>query len=191
MNDLSDIPQDLLTRSVAGRRLDKKCIILTGAAGSIGSFITRQLLREGARVMLTGRDQSKLDGFIEDLVDEGFEHGTMVSATGDCADPAVCRDIVAKTVDAFGAVDILVNNAGYGLVGEFEKYSFHDENFILFFPFFLQLKQHKYFIYTVIIFIRLLYLYTIYSRLVYFSCMVYFFLYGLYFTSVTLPNITS
>ena len=112
MNDLSDIPQDLLTRSVAGRRLDKKCIILTGAAGSIGSFITRQLLREGARVMLTGRDQSKLDGFIEDLVDEGFEHGAMVSATGDCADPAVCRDIVAKTVDAFGAVDILVNNAG-------------------------------------------------------------------------------
>ena len=106
MNDLSDIPQDLLTRSVAGRRLDKKCIILTGAAGSIGSFITRQLLREGARVMLTGRDQSKLDGFIEDLVDEGFDRGAMVSATGDCADPAVCRDIVAKTVDAFGAVDI-------------------------------------------------------------------------------------
>jgi hypothetical protein len=32
--------------------------------------------------MLTGRDQSKLDGFIEDLVDEGFEHGAMVSATG-------------------------------------------------------------------------------------------------------------
>ena len=110
MKDLSDIPQDLLTQSVAGRRLDKKCIILTGAAGSIGSFITRQLLREGARVMLTGRDQSKLDGCIEDLVGEGFEQGAMVSATGDCADPAVCRDIVAKTVDAFGAVDILVNN---------------------------------------------------------------------------------
>ena len=54
MNDMSDIPQDLLTQSIAGRRLDNKCIILTGAAGSIGSYITRQLLREGARVMLTG-----------------------------------------------------------------------------------------------------------------------------------------
>jgi malonyl-CoA reductase/3-hydroxypropionate dehydrogenase (NADP+) len=64
MNDMSDIPQDLLTQSIAGRRLDNKCIILTGAAGSIGSYITRQLLREGARVMLTGRDQSKLDDFI-------------------------------------------------------------------------------------------------------------------------------
>ena len=40
MNDMSDIPQDLLTQSIAGRRLDNKCIILTGAAGSIGSYIT-------------------------------------------------------------------------------------------------------------------------------------------------------
>ena len=112
MNDLSDIPQDLLTQSIAGRRLDNKCIILTGAAGSIGSFITRQLLREGARVMLTGRDQTKLDDFMDDLVAEGFEKTFMVSATGDCADPEVCRDIVAKTVAAFGPIDVLVNNAG-------------------------------------------------------------------------------
>ena len=96
MNDMSDIPQDLLTQSIAGRRLDNKCIILTGAAGSIGSFITRQLLREGARVMLTGRDQGKLDDFMGDLVSEGFEETFMVSATGDCADPEVCREIVAK-----------------------------------------------------------------------------------------------
>ena len=67
MNDMSDIPQDLLTQSIAGRRLDNKCIILTGAAGSIGSYITRQLLREGARVMLTGRDQGKLDDFMGDF----------------------------------------------------------------------------------------------------------------------------
>ena len=112
MNDMSDISPELLTQSIAGRRLDNKCIILTGAAGSIGSFITRQLLREGARVMLTGRDQSKLNGFMEDLVEEGFEAAAMVSATGDCADPAVCRDIVAKTVAAFGSIDVLVNNAG-------------------------------------------------------------------------------
>ena len=112
MNDMSDIPQNLLTQSIAGRRLDNKCIILTGAAGSIGSYITRQLLREGARVMLTGRDQGKLDDFMGDLVDEGFEETFMVSATGDCADPEVCRQIVAKTVAAFGPIDVLVNNAG-------------------------------------------------------------------------------
>ena len=112
MNDMSDIPQDLLTQSIAGRRLDNKCIILTGAAGSIGSYITRQLLREGARVMLTGRDQSKLDEFMGDLVDEGFEETFMVSATGDCADPEVCRQIVARTLAAFGPIDVLVNNAG-------------------------------------------------------------------------------
>ena len=84
MNDMSDIPADPLTQSIAGRRLDNKCIILTGAAGSIAALYA--LLREGARVMLTGRDQSKLDDFMGDLTSEGFEETFMVSATGDCAD---------------------------------------------------------------------------------------------------------
>ena len=46
MNDMSDISPELLTQSIAGRRLDNKCIILTGAAGSIGSFITRTQVQQ-------------------------------------------------------------------------------------------------------------------------------------------------
>ena len=41
MNDMSDIPQDLLTQSISGRRRDNYCIILTRAAGSIARFIPR------------------------------------------------------------------------------------------------------------------------------------------------------
>ena len=42
MNDMSDISPELLTQSIAGRRLDNKCIILTGAAGSIGSYALKE-----------------------------------------------------------------------------------------------------------------------------------------------------
>jgi NAD(P)-dependent dehydrogenase (short-subunit alcohol dehydrogenase family) len=50
------------TRSVAGSRMDGKVVILTGAAGNIGTYISRSLLREGARLVMTGRNEDKLDG---------------------------------------------------------------------------------------------------------------------------------
>ncbi len=112
MNDMSDLASEILTESIAGRRLDTKTLILTGAAGSIGRFITRQLLREGGRVMLTGRDKAKLEAFTDELVNEGFDREVIITSAGDCADPKVCREIVANTVSAFGQIDALINNAG-------------------------------------------------------------------------------
>jgi malonyl-CoA reductase/3-hydroxypropionate dehydrogenase (NADP+) len=112
MNEIVKFTDDMISQSRSGRRLDTKSIVLTGAAGSIGRFITRQLLREGARVMLTGRDIEKLDDFVDTLCNEGFDRDSMVTMAGDCADPQVCREIVAKTVESFGTIDVLVNNAG-------------------------------------------------------------------------------
>ena len=112
MNDFVQFTDDMTSQSKSGKRLDNKSIILTGAAGSIGRFITRQLLCEGARVMMTGRDISKLEEFVDSLCDDGFDRENMVVTVGDCADPEVCRRIVADTVEAFGTIDVLVNNAG-------------------------------------------------------------------------------
>ena len=112
MNDFVQFTDDMISQSRAGRRLETKSIVLTGAAGSIGRFITRQLLREGARVMMTGRDMGKLEEFVDTLCEEGFARENMVMMAGHCADPEVCRQIVAETVEAFGTIDVLVNNAG-------------------------------------------------------------------------------
>ena len=112
MNEIVKISHELLNQSNAGRRLENKNIILTGAAGSIGRFISRQLLREGARIVMTGRDLDKLNAFVEQLVEEGYAAESMTTVTGDCADPEVCRQIVADAVEAFGSIDVLVNNAG-------------------------------------------------------------------------------
>ena len=112
MNEMTRVDSHSSIESLSGRRLQNKTVILTGAAGSIGSYISRLLLREGARVVMTGRDGDKLEAFIDGLVEEGFARDAMALAIGDCADPEVCREIAATAVAAFGEIDVLVNNAG-------------------------------------------------------------------------------
>jgi 2-deoxy-D-gluconate 3-dehydrogenase len=46
--------------------------------------------------------------------------------SGDVADPAVCSDLVEKSVDQFGFIDILVNNAGIIRRAPAAEYSVED-----------------------------------------------------------------
>ena len=39
MNDMSNLSNAVVSQSLAGRRLENKSVILTGAAGSIGRYI--------------------------------------------------------------------------------------------------------------------------------------------------------
>jgi malonyl-CoA reductase/3-hydroxypropionate dehydrogenase (NADP+) len=103
---------DTATGTLTGGRLQDKVVILTGAAGNIGSFISRNLLREGCKLVMTGRNEEKLTAFVDTLVGEGFSREHIRIAIGDSAKPDICRDIVAATVEGFGKIDVLVNNAG-------------------------------------------------------------------------------
>ena len=93
-------------------RLADRTVILTGAAGNIGSHISRMLLRQGARVVMTGRNQDKLEAFVEQLIAEGFDRDAMLAVAGDSADPEAGRAIVGRTIEQFGSLDVLINNAG-------------------------------------------------------------------------------
>lgn len=96
----------------SGPRLLDQVVVLTGAAGNIGSFIARQLLREGAKLVMTGRSQEKLETFVDALVSEGFERDRMLPVAADAADPEACRRVVTSAVERFGPIDALLNNAG-------------------------------------------------------------------------------
>jgi len=100
------------TKSQAGARLAGRSVILTGAAGNIGPHITRALLREGANVVMTGRNRDRLESFAGQLAGEGFDRAAMHPVTGDSADPAAGRAIVDATMARFGRLDVLINNAG-------------------------------------------------------------------------------
>ncbi len=93
-------------------RLAGRNVILTGAGGNIGQYITRQMLAEGASVVMTGRGEERLLDFRNALEAEGYDVSRTLIVTGDCADPDACRHIVSEAVKAFGPIDVLVNNAG-------------------------------------------------------------------------------
>ena len=109
---MNDNAENASTASRAGARLTGRTVILTGAAGNIGAHVSRALLREGARVVMTGRNRAKLEAFIDELAGEGFDRDAMCAAIGDCADPDACRAIVAAAIERFGELHVLINNAG-------------------------------------------------------------------------------
>ena len=87
--------------------LKEKVAIVTGGSNGIGKEIARQLVEEGAKVYITGRDQERLNLAAQEI-----------GAIGICADASVELD-VTKVFDLVKAenntLDILVNNAGFGV----------------------------------------------------------------------------
>jgi NAD(P)-dependent dehydrogenase (short-subunit alcohol dehydrogenase family) len=91
-------------------RLEGKRALVTGGTSGIGYAIADRFLREGAAVVITGRDQEL--GRRAEAALHGSGQAGFVAA--DAGDP----DAVARSVDLavgqLGGLDVLVNNAGIG-----------------------------------------------------------------------------
>ena len=87
--------------------LDGKAAIVTGSARGIGRATAERFVAEGAKVLI-----NDLDGDVAEQAAGEIDGETAVFA-GDLTEPGVPDDLVAKAVEAFGALDIVVNNAGY------------------------------------------------------------------------------
>jgi 3-oxoacyl-[acyl-carrier protein] reductase len=101
--------------------LDGKAAIVTGSARGIGRATAERFVSEGAKVLI-----NDIDGDIAEQAASEIDGETAVFA-GDLTEPGVPDDLVAKAVEAFGAVDIVVNNAGYTWDGVVHRMS--DEQF--------------------------------------------------------------
>ena len=92
-------------------RLQDKVAIITGGDSGIGRAVALAYAREGADVLVSYLSEDEDAHETRRLVESAGRRCELVP--GDIADPAHCRAIVQKTVDAFGRIDILVNNAAY------------------------------------------------------------------------------
>jgi 3-oxoacyl-[acyl-carrier protein] reductase len=85
--------------------LTGRTALVTGASGGIGGAIARQLHRQGARLVLTGRRQNALEALAADL-------GERVAVEpADLASPGAAERLI-ELVESGEGLDILVNNAG-------------------------------------------------------------------------------
>lgn len=112
-----DPPPDHGEKSYKGSgRLAGKAAIITGGDSGIGRAVAIAFAREGADVLVSYLDEEEDARETARWVEEAGRKAVLVA--GDIADPAHCRAIVQRAVDAFGRVDVLVNNAAYQMTHE-------------------------------------------------------------------------
>lgn len=94
-----------------------KIVIVTGGSSGIGLACAEIFAREGARVVITGRNSKRLSEAEDQLKGKGL---SVLAITGDAASEADNQRIASETVAVFGGIDILINNAGISMRALFE-----------------------------------------------------------------------
>jgi 2-hydroxycyclohexanecarboxyl-CoA dehydrogenase len=92
-------------------RLNGKVAIITGGAGGIGAATGEIFAAEGAAVALVDIDAQALADVAE-TIRARVPGARVLEIARDVGQEASAADIVAETLQHFGALDVLVNNAG-------------------------------------------------------------------------------
>jgi 3-hydroxybutyrate dehydrogenase len=89
-------------------QLEGKVATITGGTAGIGLGIAAAFVREGASVVLSGRNAEKGEKALADI--GAGSRGLFVA--GDVKNQSDVERLIDTTVEHFGRIDILVNNAG-------------------------------------------------------------------------------
>ena len=95
----------------------QKVWFITGASKGMGLEVVKAVLNNGDKVIATSRST---DGFLESL---GENDKNILPLIMDVTSEQEVKDVIIKSIEAFGRIDVVVNNAGYNLLGNIEELS--------------------------------------------------------------------
>ena len=90
-------------------RLKSKVAIITGATSGIGEASAKLFAREGARVVIVGRNTERGERIEDEIRQEG---GEAIFVQADVALESECKKMIDRATETYGRLDILFNNAG-------------------------------------------------------------------------------
>ena len=101
------------------KNLNNKNAVITGGSDGIGLGIAKAFAREGANLLLIGKDPEKLQRAQQELLNEfGVQVHTL---SADLSKTETVTEVVKNIERLLPAVDILVNNAGLARFVPFEQ----------------------------------------------------------------------
>ena len=90
-------------------KLKGKVAIITGSTSGMGRATAELFAKEGAKVVVTGRNEERAKEVVNKIKAEGNE---AIYVIADMSNMDEVKKIFDKTIEAYGTVDILFNNAG-------------------------------------------------------------------------------
>ena len=103
--------------------LKDKVVAVAGGTSGIGEAVAMAFAKEGCKVAVCGRSQSKIDAMQAAFQKEGFELLTM---SVDVGVNAQLKSFTEAVVETYGRLDIFINNAGISIRKPFETLSEED-----------------------------------------------------------------
>lgn len=92
--------------------MKNKVVIITGASSGIGRACAEKFGNEGAKLVITGRNETNLQETALWLTNKGIE---VLPVTSDVAIKEDCKRIIDETIAKYGKIDVLINNAGISM----------------------------------------------------------------------------
>lgn len=93
------------------RSIRDKVVVITGASRGIGEAVARAFAGEQTKLVLCGRDKTRLEKVARSLK---LPEGNVVTVLADVSTRTGMREIVNIAYRKFGTVDLFINNAGVG-----------------------------------------------------------------------------
>lgn len=95
-----------------------KTVIVTGSGMGIGRTLALELCKQGAQVVLNGRNAERLEKTHQEFLQQGY---SVIAVRGDVTQPDDCETLVQHTIKHFGKINAIINNAGLSMSERFEN----------------------------------------------------------------------